>query len=78
MPATEDRESQKCLGIDFGMNSSVIAMNGGNSQGIFLMEFPGWSRNFSPGGDNQSVPVIPSLIRYDDNGSILIGEQVFL
>jgi len=76
MPSTEHRESRHCLGIDFGMSSTVIARSDRNNS-IYLKEFPGWSRNFPLDGENNNVPVIPSLIHYDDEGSILIGEQVF-
>jgi molecular chaperone DnaK (HSP70) len=76
MPSTENQESQHCLGIDFGMSNTVIARYDRNNKSIILKEFPGWSRNFPLEGQNNKVPVIPSLIHYD-NGSILIGEQVF-
>lgn len=78
MPFTEDREEARhCLGIDFGMSSTVIARSDRNNKSIFLKEFPGWSRNFPLDRENNNVPVIPSVIHYDDDGSILIGEQVF-
>jgi molecular chaperone DnaK len=76
MPLQEEKGLQKCLGIDFGMNSTVIAGHNGDEKKISMVEFPGWSRHFPLDGENTHVPVTPSLIHYN-NGSILIGEQVF-
>jgi molecular chaperone DnaK len=78
MPHTDTQEFfKKRLGIDFGMNNTVIAVYNGDNEKISAMEFPGWSRQFPLETENTSVPVVPSLIHYTSTGSIIIGEQVF-
>jgi molecular chaperone DnaK (HSP70) len=78
MPYTDEQGLfKKRLGIDFGMNNTVIAVYNGDNEEISAMEFPGVSRQFPSDRENTRVPVIPSLIHYTNNGSIIIGEQVY-
>ncbi len=66
----------KRLGIDFGMNSTVIAVSNSEGETISTVEFPGCSRRFPPGKENAAVEITPSLIHYTSTGLIIIGEQV--
>jgi molecular chaperone DnaK len=67
---------KKRLGIDFGMNSTVIAEFNGDRGTISMLEFPGWSRQFPIKEENTTVAITPSLIHYTDLGQVFIGEQV--
>jgi molecular chaperone DnaK (HSP70) len=69
---------KKRLGIDFGMNSTVIAEFNGEGGAVSTLEFPGWSRRFPLEEENTTVAITPSLIHYTDTGSVLVGEQVNL
>jgi molecular chaperone DnaK len=67
---------KKRLGIDFGMNSTVIAEVSGDRGAISIVEFPGWSRQFPLEEENATIAITPSLIHYADTGLVFIGEQV--
>jgi molecular chaperone DnaK (HSP70) len=67
---------KKRLGIDFGMNSTVIAEFNGDQGTISMLKFPGWSRQFSYDEEKTTVAITPSLIHYADNGQVFVGEQV--
>jgi molecular chaperone DnaK (HSP70) len=71
----EQRYAKKRIGIDFGMNSTVIAEFNGDGRAISIVEFPGWSRQF-PLAEEKTVAITPSLIHYTDTGLVFIGEQV--
>ena len=66
---------KKRLGIDFGMNSTVIAEFNGDRGAISIVKFPGCSRQFFP-EEEKTVAITPSLIHYTDTGLVFIGEQV--
>jgi len=62
------------IAVDFGTEHTVIALQEGTS-----VQFPilaGFTRMVPSMPPEDSVPVVPCLIHYRDDGSVLIGEEV--
>lgn len=64
----------KHIGIDFGRNVTVIAASQVSCGPATLARLPGLSRDFPVPGC-APVPVIPSVIHYNPDGSFSIGEE---
>jgi hypothetical protein len=59
----EQGQVKKRLGIDFGMNSTVIAEFTSEGGAMSTLEFPGWSRRFPLEEENTTpTPVRSSLV----------------
>ena len=63
------------IGIDFGRNITVVAAAGGISAHPEPVSVNGFSRNVPGPEPSQQLPVIPSEILFNDDGSFSIGEE---
>ncbi len=72
MTATEEKKN---IGIDFGLNATVVAVDQKSSGEPFFVSFPGISDNFHEYGREIPIPLIASEIRYRSDGSFVIGKE---
>ncbi len=62
------------LGVDFGTNSTVVAIRDENGT-IQFHDFSGWSHPFPVEGHGLHIPRIPSQILYSNTGTRYIGAE---
>jgi molecular chaperone DnaK (HSP70) len=62
------------IAVDFGMEQTVIAVQEGTS--TLFPNLAGFTRMVPSLPHGDTVPVIPCLIYYGDDGGVLIGEEV--
>jgi molecular chaperone DnaK len=62
------------LGIDFGTSNTVLALWDSQTQQGQPLHIPEYGQVWNQ--DGESISVIPSLVHYDPEGRIWIGEQV--
>lgn len=71
----KNAKEQRQIGIDFGMNYTVVAASDGSSSKPYLVSLSGISEDIPVPGCIPVVTLVPSVIGYHLDGSTSIGEE---
>jgi len=75
MAGMDTRTGLVRIGVDFGESLTVIVISHPDGS-CHTMEFPGISRQYPVNVEDHPVHAIPSQLRYKEDGSYLMGDEV--
>jgi molecular chaperone DnaK (HSP70) len=76
MEEKTDVTSMRRIAVDFGTEQVIIGIRDGDGNSLRFLELNGFTRLVPSVPPAAAVPVVPCLIYFGDDGTVMIGEEV--